>query len=181
MPKRTRGGTNKDVNPQWWNMGQFTENTGSADTTLVTGVNTPIPRIPTGTRSTVMEILKVEFVFTNPQVAAAANKYYAALKTSNAINTGLVTFMADPSILAAAVFEAYVATAADVSYVPTQMVIDVTDGAGHGVLAAGDSIFVAVGTDLTANHTGTVNVRVLYRFKEVGVLEYVGIAQAQLS
>lgn len=55
---------------------------------------------------------------------------------------------------------------------------DLTDGAGHGVLVATDLLFVGVNT---ANFVAvsSVNLKVLYRFKRIGLAEYIGIVQAQ--
>jgi hypothetical protein len=58
------------------------------------------------------------------------------------------------------------------------LVLDVTDGAGHGVLIATDSIYAQVNSANTAT-TNTVYFKLLYRFKEVNIIEYVGIVQSQ--
>lgn len=53
--------------------------------------------------------------------------------------------------------------------------VDLTDGAGHGLIVATPNIFLAV----DSNNTGAqndANVRVAYRFKNVGLQEYVGLA-----
>lgn len=56
--------------------------------------------------------------------------------------------------------------------------IDMTDSEGNGVLIATDSIFIvsgAVGNIVP----GQAVAKVLYRLKEVGIQEYVGIVQSQ--
>lgn len=55
---------------------------------------------------------------------------------------------------------------------------DLTDGAGHGYLVATDSIFARLSSTLTGL-TNTADVRLLYRFKEVPLAEYIGIVQSQ--
>lgn len=57
-------------------------------------------------------------------------------------------------------------------------VYDVTDGAGHGLLVATDSIFLSVGSANTG-FTNVLDLIMLYRFKDVGITEYVGIVQSQ--
>lgn len=56
--------------------------------------------------------------------------------------------------------------------------VDLTDGAGHGVLVATDKIYLSVVSESTGN-TNDVICRMLYRYKTVGITEYVGIVQSQ--
>jgi hypothetical protein len=56
--------------------------------------------------------------------------------------------------------------------------LDLTDNAGHGILIATDSIYGQVNSANTAT-TNTVYFKLLYRFKEVNLIEYVGIVQSQ--
>lgn len=57
-------------------------------------------------------------------------------------------------------------------------VVDHTDGAGHGILLATDNIFLGM---TTANFVGaaSVVVKMLYRFKQISLEEYIGIVQSQ--
>jgi hypothetical protein len=57
-------------------------------------------------------------------------------------------------------------------------VMDLTDGAGHGILIATDSIFIAVSE---TGYTGPNNiaVKIMYRLVEVGLQEYIGLVQSQ--
>lgn len=61
-------------------------------------------------------------------------------------------------------------------YDPT--VIDLTDGAGHGVVLATDNIFLSVNSAGFAA-ASTVTAKLLYRFKEISLQEYIGIVQSQ--
>lgn len=63
---------------------------------------------------------------------------------------------------------------------------DLTDGAGHGVLVATDNVFLTLQTALSSiigtsvgGITGVAECAILYRFKEVGLAEYIGIVQSQ--
>lgn len=55
---------------------------------------------------------------------------------------------------------------------------DCTDGAGHGVLVATDNIYITMNTN---GWQGAANAdfKILYRFKEVSLVEYIGIVQSQ--
>lgn len=55
---------------------------------------------------------------------------------------------------------------------------DFSDGAGHGLLIATDSIFAALNSTATTL-TNIADCRLLYRFKEVPLAEYIGIVQSQ--
>ena len=58
---------------------------------------------------------------------------------------------------------------------------DITDGAGHGVLVATDSIYITgyVPASWYLNGTNTVFAKLLYRWKDVSLAEYIGIVQSQ--
>lgn len=58
--------------------------------------------------------------------------------------------------------------------------IDLTDGAGHGILIATDYIYAS----FSSAGTGVINsaqVKILYRWKNIGLTEYIGIVQSQQS
>ena len=58
---------------------------------------------------------------------------------------------------------------------------DITDGAGHGVLVGTDSIYITgfVPSSWYLNGTNTVFAKLLYRWKDVSLAEYIGIVQSQ--
>jgi len=53
---------------------------------------------------------------------------------------------------------------------------DLTDGAGHGRLIASDKIYAWIQSGASAAHT--VFIRLVYRWKNVSLTEYIGIVQA---
>lgn len=53
--------------------------------------------------------------------------------------------------------------------------VDLTDGAGHGMIVATPNVFLSIDSNNTAD-TNAVNCRMGYRFKNVGLQEYVGLA-----
>lgn len=58
------------------------------------------------------------------------------------------------------------------------IVQDFTDGAGHGFLVATDNLFLQA-SSANLDAAGVVRVKVLYRWKNVSLAEYVGIVQSQ--
>jgi len=56
--------------------------------------------------------------------------------------------------------------------------VDHTDGAGHGVLIATDNIFLGLNT-IGYTAAASANIKVLYRFKQITIEEYIGIVQSQ--
>lgn len=70
--------------------------------------------------------------------------------------------------------------AGSLSNVYNQMLeMDLTDGAGHGLLLATNSIFMQGDTTLFTPAVAVFDCKMLYRFKTVDILEYVGIVQSQ--
>lgn len=57
-------------------------------------------------------------------------------------------------------------------------VLDLTDGAGHGILIATDQIFWQVFSNSFAAAIG-VEVKIMYRMKNISLQEYIGIVQSQ--
>lgn len=61
----------------------------------------------------------------------------------------------------------------------TPIVLDLTDGAGHGLLIAVDTIFFGIDTDSYPAPGVSFNAKIFYRFKQVDLTEYIGIVQSQ--
>lgn len=63
------------------------------------------------------------------------------------------------------------------------VVHDLTDGAGHGMLVATDSVFFGLlnptGYGASGANTLGAQVDLLYRWKDVSIEEYIGIVQSQ--
>lgn len=187
MSKRRRstsgltGGTG-DVNPQWFNM---TTNTLGA---TYSNTESPLPRerVPTGGRSQVMEILKVEFGLGNSQTivptaaTAASLRWY--LTTADFLTTEPTSAQMSGKVVARARIDIQAAAgSAGQSAIDTIQRVDLTDGAGHGVLVATDSVFLGtIQTGATNPSTAGIGTcRVLYRWKNVSLVEYIGIVQSQ--
>jgi hypothetical protein len=55
---------------------------------------------------------------------------------------------------------------------------DLTDGAGHGFLVATDQIYAQIASTNTGA-AQSCDVKIMYRWKNVGLQEYIGIVQGQ--
>lgn len=184
MPKRGRGsesltGGTGDVNPQFLNMQSSASTTASFATTAF---STPINKFPEASgRVVIMELLKV-FIdygqFATTSVAAGSVKVY--LTTKNFDTTQPSQQMADPTVVAFGELGYTSPSAGGTGIIYSPHVLDLTDGAGHGVLVATDNLYLGtVATTLNNPTSGQVQVKLLYRFKKVALAEYIGIVQSQ--
>jgi hypothetical protein len=185
MSKRGRsdgsltGGT-RDVNPQWLNIGVLT--LSAANTFTEAPISLPVPRYSaSGGKSIVMEFLKVEF--NNPALdtefgAASSNKN--CVQALSTISQTAVASSSPRTIQWCEVEFRGAFTAAGTYETKTRdpLVFDLTDGAGHGLLIGTDQIFWGANT-LGYTAAALFGCRILYRFKEIALTEYIGIVQSQ--
>lgn len=182
MSRGLTGGTG-DVNPQWFvtTFKSLGTTYGDASTPM------PIQRLPSRGRSQVMEILKVQFYNLNLISAPlhivagtdAACRFYLTTKSNGTTEptgqTGAVICSKSLSVASVA------ASTASIDWAFEDF-IDLTDGAGHGILVATDTIFVGcIQTNANSPFTagGAIAARIFYRMKDVGIQEYIGIVQSQ--
>jgi hypothetical protein len=127
----------------------------------------------------VMEVLKVYFDFTSLTDGADATlRFYLSTRSPIA---GAPSLGGDSSIFAGLGWISRVSINGDgrgLMAMPTTQVLDLTDGAGHGLLIATDNIFMTVYSSNTGN-ANEVGCKILYRWKNVSVEEYIGIVQSQ--
>lgn len=175
------GGTG-DVNPQ---LLSDSATQSAADTNTTTQVNLPIQRIASNApqQAVIMELLKIFVDLPDlPAVAAVAETADTIGVNFSTRNFGTTaTTFDDPSIFARAETNRLAAFTAGGTYMWSQrgiITVDLTDGAGHGVLIGTDSIFVQVTSGGTGN-ANTVRYKLLYRWKRVTLAEYIGIVQSQ--
>lgn len=175
------GGT-KDVNPQ---LLSDSAAQSAADTSTTTQVVLPIQRIASNApnQAVILEVLKIWCDF--PDLAAIAN----VAETVDSMNVNFstrnfgttATQFQEPSVFARFTMNRLGAftAAGTYAYLQNEMrVVDLTDGAGHGILIATDSMFVQVNSGGTGN-TNTIRFKMLYRWKRVALTEYIGIVQSQ--
>lgn len=185
MTKRRRtsltGGT-MDVNPQFMH-GYYIM--GTANTTHTWGVKNPVARgIHSGPgQATVMEVLKI-FV--------AMPTYEALGDVDETSTTRQITFSTHShgSVLVEFGDTTIFARFKDVdwgAFTPTGsyrlitdeiQMVDLTDGAGHGLLIAADTFYVQLSTYNWAV-PAKFSFKFLYRFKNIKLVEYIGIVQSQ--
>lgn len=183
--KRGRGGSSLtggtgDVNPQWMT---FTATQSGADTTTTTTQAIPVQRLPVGGKSQVMEVLKVFYQMPAfPAIASAAEAADIRSIFLSTVNFGTTaTSLAEPRVFSGFADElrgAFTAAGTFGSYFPNVVSFDLTDGAGHGLIIATDNIFAQVVTSGTGA-TNAVFIKILYRWKNIGLQEYIGIVQSQ--
>lgn len=179
--KSLTGGSG-DVKPQQL-VGALTQL--SVDTHAVLTIPLPVSKL-VGTKqsATIIEILKVLFYYATP--ADSVYELWAWLATTQLVATGAVgqTLSAtvlnrfgDAHIIACFAIEQKITTSGGITErMPIE--VDLTDGAGNGVLVATDSLTFECNTD----NVGVVSpfaFRALYRTYDAGILEYVGIIQSQ--
>jgi len=171
------GGTG-DVNPQIL-CSSVTQTT--ADTTVVGTINLPISRLPTSNGSAiVIEILRVTFIVTNTSIPAGATVTQTRALTTNPSTTmtPAQTFV-DQRAVAVRYDQLTVATSVGfIDQAEQTADIDLTDGAGHGLLVGTDNLYLYYNSTNTTAAT-TLTCRVLYRWKRVPLAEYIGIVQSQ--
>lgn len=177
------GGTG-DVNPQW-----FTTATQAIGSTYAdTGTTIPRERLPYGSRSQVMEILKVQLIFSSTttftQTAATAESARIYLTTSSFGATEPTTSQQAGKVIAIKridLLSVAAAPAASFQMIGLYDMIDLTDSAGHGLLVATDQVFTGMIQTSAAIPfaAGGVAWRIMYRWKNVGLQEYIGIVQSQ--
>jgi hypothetical protein len=200
MPGKRKGdqltGGTGDVNGQYMVIPFTTPSPLANASAVAVPVSTvlPIPRYPEkGGKSIVMELLNVEFVYTGTPSAvnnnpggSGENNYIVALTTNPNVPANAAALITDPRTLQYDVWTQtwYFSTAVGFQVEAGSLIreYDMTDNAGHGVLVATDNVFIqqTASNGVNANTTGVPAACVLfYRFKEVGLAEYVGIVQSQ--
>jgi len=176
-------GGSGDVNPQYFTMQLNTQVTNDAG--LPVAYALPIPRLKTvQDKQLVMECLQMKFMFQGQSVVAGADtEYYVAITTNPSVtpSTGIVTMQSDPRTLADHCFTILGAAAITpaVTVQDQERYVDMTDGAGHGVLLATDQLYFFLTTAGTGAHTFEAGGKLLFRFKAVDLQDYIGIVQGQ--
>lgn len=191
MPKRkgdTLTGGTRDVNPQWFPL-SGTQTT--ADAAITFSFPNPVQRLKQDDqKSQIMEILKISwdistgtpgdgvtFLFgayfstTNPNFPATPSN----TQTFNFRNKGSTIDYYERIIISA--------TAAGILWQDDPILHDLTDGDGHGILVATDNVYLTIiSQSNSTGATGALNsatCKLLYRWKNVTLQEYIGIVQSQ--
>lgn len=165
------GGTG-DLNPQFLNF-QVVES--AANTFTEAEIAIPVLRVgQSSTRAQVIELLRAD-VFVPPGDGADASQTSYQLTYRSRVTLGTY---ADDEVLVRETRSNAGAAAAGAYQTWSTKSYNFTDEAGHGVIMGVNRIFLAVqGTSETA--AITLGMRILYRFKNVGLNEWFGLAIQQ--
>lgn len=182
--KRARGdaltGGSGDVNPQWLVLGSVTQLLSNSF--IEEPFNIPVQRLAQRKgKSLVMEILQLQWSMPPPDTNNAAGGSNIAVRAQLATApTGSID-PGNPRVLGYSTQNYRGAFTAGGTFQTIQInpyVVDMTDGAGHGILVGTDTLYISMNTNGFAN-PAFINLRIMYRWKEVGLEEYIGIVQSQ--
>lgn len=172
--KRVLTGGTGDVNPQYLmiHLLQTAANT-------YTEVEYPIPvrrmAMPKG-RCQIIEILKVLVGFAPGDFGSATVAPHDYIYESQITTRSFASmvFLNDPNVIHYHKKIYSMGASAD-AYWEDPITCDLTDGAAHGLIVASQSLYFGVNT---AGQAAAINAdcRILYRFKNVGLGEFVGLA-----
>lgn len=183
MAKRSKdtltGGTG-DVSPQFM-QGNVAMTAANTFKELVQPI--PVQRMVGGApqKATIIEVLKVFVNIPELDATSAVEAFFnATLQVMLKSQTG-ITGLGNPSCITLVERSAHKAFTAGGTYETVYtdpIVVDLTDGAGHGILVATDNLFIGA---ITSGYTNPVNFqwKILYRWKTVSLPEYIGIVQGQ--
>lgn len=186
--KRQRGDTltggTGDVNPQYLSGIVLMSGINTATETVLF---TPIVRVgpQTGGRSIIMELLKLwvdmpSIDADNP--AAQGRIMQFSMSTSSVGATPAIMLISNAHCLAGlahATRNAFSALGSGILESKAEPAVwDFTDGAGHGILVATDNVFFQAKTSNQAA-ASEFHWKLMYRFKSVSLVEYIGIVQSQ--
>lgn len=187
MSKRRKdtltGGTG-DVKPQYLTVGTSTPS--AVDDYSVSQINLPIPRFSGQDKdtATVFELLSVDWYLGLSDIGDTSATHWAFLTTNStrvetetATSADLELDALDPLAIALSFrHRGFITTGGVVFQGPFH--VDTTDGDGNGILIATDRIFL-VGAAFNNTVVSRTIAKLKYRQTNVGVMEYIGIVQAQ--
>ena len=174
-------GGSGDVNPQWVG---FSAVQGANDQFTETSFDLPVNPTMGGraNKAIVVEILRVQFIWAldATQSPSTPQRWSAHLQAGagegsillSEIQTSTSTIIVDQALTIQA------GAGSTVAFRDASTLYDLTDGAGHGVIVAAKNDTVGISTFNTAV-SNRVTVRILYRYKEVGLTEFITLAQFQ--
>lgn len=175
------GGTG-DVNPQWMNI-PVQGRVVAAGTGSVTGYVVPRSPLTQNGRAQIIELLKIEYALGAQSGGDTAWGEQLAVCTANP-GTAQIVALTDPKCVDLE-FRG-LSQATPVTQIDFGIIVkDLTDGSGHGVMIATDNLYiqqwcnVAITAGTTTLGPYGCGVKILYRYKNVSVQEYIGIVQSQ--
>lgn len=173
------GGT-RDVNPQYINAAVIAP-TGTASQGQV-NIVLPLSRLvaTTGTHSEIIEILKVYWYFYGENGSSDTNYQLGCLSTAQT-SMALGPVFEDPHVIAMMETSIkLVGTAANFAqngYQPIET--NLTDENGHGYLVATEQIWLSLTQTNNLSVSQKLAIKILYRYKNVGLTEFYTMIQSQ--
>lgn len=175
-------GGSGDVNPQ---ILTFRLVQSGVDTATVLPQQLPIPRLPTAPgRNLVIELLWVDYYWENAAVVNnVANERVLVTVTTNPFTPATATeALQDPRLLDAWLnaISNFGPLNASTGFgnILAENYNDLTDQAGHGLLVASDTLYFGCVSQATTQANNII-LKIGYRFKDVSLVEYIGIVQSQ--
>jgi len=142
-----------------------------------TSINLPKPVLGTSkSQATIIEMLRVWFYSAHNSTQNSSMNIFLSTRSIEQSFAGHI----DPATIASCVRLVHKSASGTEGVIEQDwpIEIDLTDGAGHGVLVATDKMYLSVWSESTGD-TNDVTCKILYRYKTVGITEYVGIVQSQ--
>jgi len=175
------GGTN-DVNPQFMKV-RVTSSSTTANTVTSVAVPIPVQRLATGGRAQVLEILKVYYDVNETAATETALHFQYTICLSSRSNGTTIPALGNADPYTVLFKNSCISMPVVSSLLQDCQCIDLTDGAGHGILFGMDNLYVlfqwnstvAAGSAVNASSAPYCNLNIAYRWKNVGFSEYVGM------
>ncbi len=165
-----RNNRRKDVYPQYMS---FNIVESGLNTLTTQRIQLPIARRPGAKKITVIEVVEIGCDIPNSD---GGNGDQVTVALTFRDETTMPTY-SDPNVFFRYNFlTAFVTSGSTIKYMPYLQRYDT--GGGKGFLVATDSIFVMVQGTSQASAL-TAHFKILYRFVEVGLEEYIGVVQQQ--
>lgn len=154
------------------------------DTAITATIQTPVTIVAGRGNSIVMEILKVMFYIEAPPIPVTSNTtringYWSTKNfgtTEPALRSGDALVFASADVYCQVVQVSGVGE--EVTWNSYPMVVDLTDGAGHGFLVATSNIFFQVCSANTSS-SNTIRTKIIYRLKKVNETQLTSLLLSQ--
>lgn len=176
--KRALTGGTGDVNPQ--TIGIYLAQ-ATLNSYVHTAITIPRPQMLTKGKATVMELLRATIIWPDVQAAAAGIAYgrsFIGLSTKLGLSAPLD--LDEPACIfnrQRVHVNAFTALGSLYTVFERNQDFEFTDGAGHGILIGADTLFFSLLTNGFAAPTH-IHGKFYYRFKTIGLAEYIGIVQS---
>lgn len=173
----SRTGGTGDIKPQI-----LTINSGlpTLNKYVVTQVALPVPRFGSQAgRTTVIELLSLDWYIGVLDLADAAHTHWAYLTTGTDRVSGAASLLVDMNVdIVDPLTFGLACTGQANTAAPMPQHIDFTDNNGNGMVIATDKIFIVNGSVGGTIAAGSV-CKFKYRLVNIGMREYIGIVQSQ--